>query len=241
MIMVLSIKTLQPLQRVVTMNTVIIDLEMNPINRKNKAKCKPCSYEIIEIGAVMLDDDNKEIDSFKSYVKPQYSDDVTNKVQDLTGIKTFMLQGAPGFVEVIKLFDTWAGSKGEYRIVTWSESDKNQIEKEAGLKSFYDKEFFERIGNSHDIQIDYTVLAEEERVVSLDKALWSLGILFEGKAHDALFDARNTGTLYTLVTNPSEFTRLFNCVKEKTITDDEESKVTLGSFFDFSKLDYTIA
>ena len=51
---------------------VFVDFEMNMIDSEYKKEKKICKSEIIEIGAVKLDEDYNEIDSFKSYVKPAY-------------------------------------------------------------------------------------------------------------------------------------------------------------------------
>ena len=56
------------------MKYVVVDFEMNPLPKKMKQVREICQQEIIEIGAVMLDDDWQEIDAYKSLVKPEYAD-----------------------------------------------------------------------------------------------------------------------------------------------------------------------
>lgn len=46
------------------MKKIFVDLEMNPI--RDKAARRICRSETIEIGAIMLDESNQEISSFKS-------------------------------------------------------------------------------------------------------------------------------------------------------------------------------
>lgn len=56
-----------------------MDFEMNQIDNSHPDELKICKNEIIEIGAVKLDDTYKEIDSFKTYVKPgNYACDIQN-------------------------------------------------------------------------------------------------------------------------------------------------------------------
>jgi hypothetical protein len=45
------------------MKTIFVDFEMNPINTSFKEARQICKNEIIEIGAVLLDEDSKEISS----------------------------------------------------------------------------------------------------------------------------------------------------------------------------------
>ena len=42
-----------------------------------------CRLETIEIGAVMLDEDGKEIDSFKEYLKPTYTSEIPRNIEKL--------------------------------------------------------------------------------------------------------------------------------------------------------------
>ena len=60
------------------MKHIVIDLEMNQVNGKSKARAL-CRMETIEIGAVMLDENLQEVSSFKEYVHPEYSDKVYAK------------------------------------------------------------------------------------------------------------------------------------------------------------------
>lgn len=50
------------------MKHIVIDLEMNKIARSSEAR-KICKSEIIEIGAVMHDENLQEIGNFRTYVK----------------------------------------------------------------------------------------------------------------------------------------------------------------------------
>ena len=50
------------------MKYVVVDLEMNWLASKYKIEREFCEREIIEIGAVVLDEKFQEIDKFKTYV-----------------------------------------------------------------------------------------------------------------------------------------------------------------------------
>ena len=85
------------------MKYIVLDLEMNPIHKDYKEQKKICRSEIIQIGAIALDDDFQETDSFLTYVKPQYNDIITEVIQNLTGITTEMVQTAPDFHKAMRL------------------------------------------------------------------------------------------------------------------------------------------
>ena len=56
------------------MKHIVVDLEMNSLAKEFKEEKILCGREIIEIGAVVLDEQYHEIGSFKTLVKPQYND-----------------------------------------------------------------------------------------------------------------------------------------------------------------------
>ena len=68
------------------MRRIFVDLEMNPVAKEYEEVKKTCSMETIEIGAVILDEDNREIASFREYIRPDYSADIRPGIQKLTGI-----------------------------------------------------------------------------------------------------------------------------------------------------------
>ena len=86
---------------------------MNPVDGKYKEIRKKCKLEIIEIGAVMLDENMVEINSYKTYVKPRYSTEIFKKYENLTGITTNMVVGAPGFERAFQDFCKWCEKSGE--------------------------------------------------------------------------------------------------------------------------------
>ena len=51
------------------MRSIFVDFEMNPVNMEYEQERLISNYEIIEIGAVMLDENNHRISEFKQYLK----------------------------------------------------------------------------------------------------------------------------------------------------------------------------
>lgn len=52
------------------MKHIVIDLEMNALDKKYAKERQICGREIIQIGAVLLDDQYQEIECFNTLVKP---------------------------------------------------------------------------------------------------------------------------------------------------------------------------
>ena len=79
------------------MKHIVVDLEMNSLAKEYKVEKEICNREIIEIGAVVLDENYQEVNSFKTFVKPQYNDKIKPYFEKLTGISTTMVENAPVF------------------------------------------------------------------------------------------------------------------------------------------------
>ena len=88
---------------------IVIDLEMNPVNKTFKDVRRYTTDEVIEIGAVKLDDDYKQVDEFQCYVRPQYGE-ITKHITKLTGITQETVADKPLFPEAFQNFMDWIGT-----------------------------------------------------------------------------------------------------------------------------------
>lgn len=192
------------------MKTIFVDFEMNPIQSKFKDARRICKNEIIEIGAVLLDDDFAEMASFCQYVKPEFNE-IADKYALLTGVTDKHVQKAPRFEDAILEFLCWCEEQcgGDvFTIYAWSDNDQKQLESEIELKNVETEVFSFLLANWKDFQREYCDLLGLEKLISLECALGSIGEKFVGRMHDALWDARNTASIFTLSRNTEEFTRL---------------------------------
>lgn len=99
-----------------SMNYIIVDFEMNPVASEYKEKRQISRSEIIEIGAVIMDDSLLVLGEFKTLVKPQYNDSISKRYEALTGISTQMVCGAPTFATAYEMFVNWCEFYGsEYK------------------------------------------------------------------------------------------------------------------------------
>ncbi|MDO5156463.1 MAG: 3'-5' exonuclease [Eubacteriales bacterium] len=220
------------------MKYVFIDLEMNSIPRKCKKERSICKREIIEIGAIVLDDNYQEIGCFKEFVKPDYSDTIFRKYTELTGITTGMVAGANRFEKVLCHFAKWCEELDDsYIIYAWSDSDLYQIQKEMQLKQIETTALMQNLfDNWQDFQREYCDMIDSKNVISLERALNNAGIGFEGKIHDALWDARNTSKLFVMSRDPMEMQAIRDLIHFVQEEEKPEEVLSLGSLFDFSAL-----
>lgn len=192
------------------MKSIFVDFEMNPIEGKYQEEREICRREIIEIGAVALDEENQECVSFKSYVKPQFNEAVVKSCSQITGITIDTLADAPVFTDIYGRFADWctaSGGKNGYEIYAWSENDEEQLIQEIRLKKIDQHEQKTKWMLSHwkDFQREFSDLLGIHQVIALDRAMNAAGKRFEGKMHDALWDARNTAFLFALSRDRENF------------------------------------
>lgn len=225
------------------MKYVFVDFEMNPIANYNKLERKVCKSEIIQIGAVMLDEEHNEISHFNQYVLPQFNKEITSKCTKLTGITIKELKDARVFNDSLLEFLIWCitFSEGDYKIYAWSENDLLQLRQEMLLKQTVKMpELNFMIDNWYDFQREYCDLLGIYRPISLETAIGSIGENFMGRIHDALWDARNTATIFSLTRNKREFNEVMAPIL-KSFSVDREAICTLGDLFNFSDLAYVTA
>lgn len=102
------------------MNYIILDLEWNTAYSKTLGQF---INEIIEFGAVKLNENLEIIDSFSSFVKPQIEKKLRSRVKTLTNITNQDVENAETFKTVCDRFTKWIGDTEESVIMSWGEMD----------------------------------------------------------------------------------------------------------------------
>ncbi|MGN0482149.1 MAG: exonuclease domain-containing protein [Lachnospiraceae bacterium] len=219
------------------MRHIFVDFEMNPLDEKYKEERAICRMEIMEIGAVMLDEGLKEISSFQCYVKPEYNTGINTRYTDLTGITTSMVTSAEHFASAFCAFTDWCDSaEGEYRIYAWSDNDLRQVRQEMKMKKIVQtKKTAYMMENWEDFQKTFCHMIGLDRPLSLERALGATGRSFEGQMHDALWDARNTSELFILSKDTENFGELMKPIVE-ALKPSEPTTFALGDVFNFDLL-----
>ncbi len=218
------------------MKHIVIDLEMNQVNGKSKARAL-CRMETIEIGAVMLDDNLSEVSCFQTYVKPEYNQRIEPTITHLTGITTDMVQNAPTFNEAFGMFLGWClGTNDEVTIYAWSCNDYNQVIREIRLKGYElsvkEKMLMDKPWS--DFQREFDSHLGFDRDISLSLALDMADITFSGRKHDALDDAKNTAELLRVFKDENLYERTLSKIRE--VMKPKAFGSAIGDLFDFTKI-----
>ena len=190
---------------------IVIDLEMNPVSKELKAVRRFLLDEVIEFGAVKLDENYQPISEFQSYVKPQYG--VINKhITKLTGITNETVADKNLFADEFKNFFDWIGT-WDMTLYSWSPSDIKQLKAECKYKiPAFDSS---RLENQWiDLQKVFDDKIGLHNNLALKHAVGAMNRDFEGTEHTALADAANTAAILTLMQDDEAFMRTMQPVIE---------------------------
>ena len=191
------------------MQHIVIDLEMNKIERRYRGALK-LSSELIEIGAVRLDEDFDVIDHYQTYVFPDFGM-MDERIIELTGITDEKLVGAPRFADAMDHFAAWIGTERS-KFYSWSLSDLRQFQNESKFKEYSGKIMKKMEKNWIDFQEEYSRILGIEKKIRLKQAVAAADYEFTGAAHTALADAVNTAEILRLSKNKKEFERVMKPV-----------------------------
>lgn len=171
------------------MNYIIFDLEWNQCGSESEILTEPVCLpgEIIEIGAVKLDDAFRKTDELRLLIRPQYYPKLHHRIVSLTGLRDKELaEKGLTFPQAYEKFMEFCGE--EYSFMTWSRSDlpiliDNMLLHGIDVSNLPDTYDLQRIFCNEIMRIP--------RKMALDDALKVLNEKGD-VAHDALNDSRNT-------------------------------------------------
>jgi len=177
--------------------------------------------EIIQIGAVRLNDDWTPGEEFQIDVKPVYFNKMHYKVKKLTGIDAARLSTACGFKEAFAQFRAFCGD--DCTFFTWGYDDKGIMEQNIIIHDLD----WDWIRGWVNLQIIYNLQTEgDNNQKSLSAAMEHFSIEQTRVAHDALGDAYNTAQVCSRLDMESglaEYETARNRLNTKTAANGENS------------------
>lgn len=170
---------------------ILFDLEATCWEQKNEE-----TKEIIEIGAVKLNESMEIADTFSEFVKPAINPELTEFCKTLTSIKQEDIDGAKTFNDVIKDFERWILSSSEdVELISWGYYDKNQIIEESALKN-YSGDIIKLLEDRHMSLKHEFARVRKERTCGMAKALRKLNMTLDGTHHRGIDDAKNIAKIF---------------------------------------------
>lgn len=107
------------------MHYIVVDLEWNqPLSHLSSAYRRVgdrLMFEMIQIGAVKLDEQRRMIGSFMSLITPEQYMKLHPRIRRITGITQEDLADAPRFLDALERFALWCGEDSV--LLTWGSDD----------------------------------------------------------------------------------------------------------------------
>lgn len=208
------------------MNYIIMDLEWNNAYCKKK---KGFINEIIEIGAVMLDEDLNVVDTFSMFIKAQLGKKLHSRVKELTNITNDDISSGTPFSQTMAQFRKWSAGPDNV-ILTWGDTDIRVLIE--NFRYFNGISFIPFLNNYVNLQKYAQAFMNISKAdqIGLSAAAEKLGIDVESYSlHRALDDSLLTSDLfrkiynkqmllsYTLICDSAFYSKI--TFKPKVITD----------------------
>ncbi|MDG1261597.1 MAG: exonuclease domain-containing protein [Flavobacteriales bacterium] len=169
------------------MNYIVFDLEATCWKLR-----KPPPQEIIEIGAVKVNDKGERLGEFSAFVKPKLNPELSKFCKQLTSIEQEDIDRARDFDDVIFDFEEWLNWKEEeILLVAWGDYDQIQLGRDADLHELS----FPWLKHFMCLKLAHARMFKLKEPVGVKTALELAGYQFEGVSHRAIEDARNTARI----------------------------------------------
>lgn len=169
---------------------IVLDLEWNQSPGGKDASMVRLPFEIIEIGAVKLNESLQIVSEFHRLIRPRVYRQMHFKISEVTHMSIEELDSAGELFEQAMLdFIAWCGN--DYRFCTWGSMDLTELQRNMvyhGMDIPFAYPLF-----YYDLQKIYGLIRGDKRKDSLDAVVEELGLTEDRPFHRALDDAYYTG------------------------------------------------
>lgn len=169
---------------------ITLDLEWNQSGlRKNDiARLNSLNEEIIEIGAIKLNEQLKIIDHFSIFIKPFINKKINKNVARIITINQDDIERGVSFAQAIASFKVWCGQS--YQLFTWGNDDIRILKR--NLLYFGEEDTF--LTQCYNLQklFAFSHLGDMSHQKSLAFAVEFFSIPLNESFHSAIADARYT-------------------------------------------------
>jgi len=226
------------------MNYIIYDLEFNQKNNSsaevNNSSIETevnniCNipFEIIQIGALKLNESFQTISTFNTLIKPTVYKTIHPFVENLTKITNDMVASCKDFVHVYEDFLKFIGND-EIILCVWGAADIKELVRNIkfyNLSTSYVPKYF-------DIQkyASKYLKAPGKSRIGLRNAIELLNIPIEGEFHDAFNDAYYTAEVFKLIYNDNIKPMIYTPAPPRRISQPKEKIDAISLINQFEKM-----
>lgn len=172
------------------MKFVVFDLEATCWENENT----PHVQEIIEIGAVLLDEYGEILSTFNQFVRPKIHSVLSPFCMQLTSISQIDVNKAALFPVVIEDFKEWFGyyEEEDYLLCSWGFFDRKALIHDCKLHRLESDWAEAHISLKH----QYCEIKKLNGKLGLKKAVQLEGFSFTGTHHRGIDDAKNLTKIF---------------------------------------------
>lgn len=171
------------------MNYIVFDLEWNQSPGGKRWSNSRLPFEIIEIGAVKLNEKKEIVDSFQRLIKPQVYNWIHDSIHEVIHMNYKDLQNGTPFPQAVTEFLEWCGE--EYIFFTWGNQDVMELQR--NMKYYGKLSMIPGPVTYYDVQKLFAIRYEENHERrALEFAADKMGIAKKMEFHRALGDAYYT-------------------------------------------------
>jgi DNA polymerase III epsilon subunit-like protein len=175
------------------MDYIILDLEWNQSAGGRNKRNKEIPFEIIEIGAIKMDDNYNIIGEFNQLIHPKVYHDMHKITGDLIHIQMEDLERGKPFEKVIVEFLDWCGD--DYMFCTWGPLDLMELQR--NMRYYGQPVFSDRPFKFLDLQKIFGISFENKNARhTLEYAVDFLNIEKDIPFHRAFSDAYYTAKVF---------------------------------------------
>ncbi|TCL57294.1 DNA polymerase III epsilon subunit-like protein [Kineothrix alysoides] len=174
------------------MNYIVFDLEWNQSNTGKDEEVKTVPFEIIEIGALKLNNDFEITGEFNRLIKPQIYHEMHHITKKLIHLRMEELDNERFFNEVVQDFLTWCGT--DYMFCTWGPLDLTELQR--NMRHYHMPLLSDRPLKFYDVQKLFSICFEDKKSRrTLEYAIDFLNIRKDIPFHRAFSDAYYTAKI----------------------------------------------
>lgn len=175
------------------MNYIVLDLEWNQSNTGLEEEVTKIPFEIIEIGAIKINDKNVIVSEFNELVKPKVYREMNHITSKLIHMQMEELERGTPFPDVMKRFLEWGGEE-PYVFCTWGTQDLVELQRNM---TFHEMEPLSNGPIAYlDVQKLFAIAYEDSKTRrTLEYGIDALGITKDIPFHRAFSDAYYTAQI----------------------------------------------
>ena len=188
------------------MNYIVFDLEWNQSPGGKKYSNSRLPFEIIEIGAVKMNEQREVVDVFQRLVKPQVYNWIHDSIHEVIHVDYKDLADGVLFPQAVEEFLDWCGEERVF--CTWGNQDVMELQRNMKYYGLLKK--IKGPVTYYDAQKIYGICYKEDPCRrSLEYAIDKMRLPKAQEFHRALTDAKYTGEIFkrldmqVVLANPS--------------------------------------